>query len=139
MFERSANKLAVATIASQMFFIRETLKPIGISWEKNEIDKAFEENPNLAIAFPEAYGRDDYEPLSCLHIKEINLIRFEFSLRDKINFGRFKRLPKREEWIILSFSLTGFYTLILTIKYIINRGSMQLYERPAPLLPQRRN
>jgi hypothetical protein len=119
MFERSRNKLAIASLAARIVALRNTVNSIKRNWLKGILDKQFIDSPYLALDLPTSQNINEFEPFSCEHDADCQKVRLEFRYKEKeliLNLAR----SKYGEEIMISFSVfLILLSIILTLKLMI--------------------
>jgi hypothetical protein len=119
MFDRSRNKLAIASLAARLVAVRTVINSIKRNWLKNIMDKQFVDSPFLALELPNSQTVDEFEPFACEHDATCRKVRLEFRYKTKRLVLKLARLKYSEEMIIsisISFILLS---LFITWKLLI--------------------
>ena len=117
-FETTANKLIIATIASEMLSVRNTIKSIGLSWIKGVVDKNFVDFPYLSIEFLNTMNVDDFEPFNCIHFRELSIIKIEIIKKYDSIFFNLESIYSFEKTFISICIILTIISFILTIKIL---------------------
>ncbi len=137
MFDRSRNKLAIASLAARFVAVRTIINSIKRNWLKNIMDKQFVDSPFLAMELPNSQTVDEFEPFACEHDAICRKVRLEFRYKAKRLILTLARLKYSEEMIIsisISFILLSLiinWKLLITIKQrnrALKRLSINCYE-----------
>ena len=116
MFEKSINKLAVASLAAQLLSIKTLMNKIGKNWIKGKLDNEITESPYIAIEIPKTRSLTDYRPLSCSHDLNCKTVTLELTLKITKPKG-LVGLSINEEILILSVAKLCLFTIYLIYNY----------------------